>query len=31
MGAGSEIFSHDNPRYFEFLKTRIRPPASGVW
>lgn len=31
MGAGSEIFSHDNPGYFEFLKTRIRPPASGVW
>jgi hypothetical protein len=31
MGAGSEIFSEDDPKYFEFLKTRIRPPESGAW
>ena len=31
MGAGSEIFSEDDPKYFDFLKTRIKPPESGVW
>ena len=31
MGAGSEIFSNDHSRYFDFLKTRLDPPASGQW
>jgi tetratricopeptide (TPR) repeat protein len=31
MGAGSDIFLEDNAKYFAFLKTRIEPPASGVW
>jgi len=31
MGAGKEIFEDDAPKYFEFLKTVIEPPASGVW
>jgi tetratricopeptide (TPR) repeat protein len=31
MGAGQEIFSQDDPKYFEFLKTRLKPPASGAW
>ena len=31
MGAGSDIFTGSNPKYFEFLKTRIARPASGVW
>ena len=28
---GKGIFSQENPKYFEFLQTRIRPPVSGVW
>lgn len=31
MGAGLEIFSREDPKYFEFLKTRLEPPASGRW
>lgn len=31
MGAGAEIFSTDEPKYFDFLKTRLQPPASGQW
>ena len=31
MGAGRKIFESDDPKYFEFLKTRIKPPASGEW
>ena len=31
MGAGSDIFSQDDPRYFDFLKSRLEPPASGQW
>lgn len=31
MGAGSEIFAKDDEKYFNFLKTKIRPPANGVW
>lgn len=31
MGAGKEIFESDHPKYFEFLKTKLEPPASGEW
>ncbi|MDO8043111.1 M48 family metallopeptidase [Janthinobacterium sp. SUN137] len=31
MGAGKGIFEHEDPKYFEFLKTKILPPASGEW
>jgi len=31
MGAGAELFSQEDPRYFDFLKTRLEPPASGQW
>lgn len=31
MGAGKEIFEQEDQRYFDFLKTRIAPPADGVW
>lgn len=29
MGAGSELFDEDDPKYFAFLKTKIAPPAGG--
>ena len=31
MGAGKEIFEQDDSKYFEFLKTKIPPPADGAW
>ncbi len=31
MGAGKEIFKYDDPKYFEFLKTKLKPPANGEW
>jgi len=31
MFEGKEIFSRENPKYFDFLKTRLKPPASGQW
>lgn len=31
MAEGKEIFEQDDPKYFEFLKTRIKPPANGTW
>lgn len=31
MHEGKEIFSAENPKYFEFLKTQIQKPASGEW
>ncbi len=31
MGAGKAIFEHEDPKYFEFLKTKLLPPASGGW
>ncbi|MCG8057840.1 MAG: tetratricopeptide repeat protein [Candidatus Thiodiazotropha endolucinida] len=31
MGAGKEIFETENPKYFEFLKTVLKPPANGKW
>jgi len=31
MGAGKEIFSEDDPKYFAFVKTILKPPASGEW
>jgi hypothetical protein len=31
MGAGRDIFDNDDPKYFEFLKTRISQPAGGEW
>ena len=31
MAEGKDIFSAENPKYFEFLKTVLKPPASGQW
>jgi tetratricopeptide (TPR) repeat protein len=31
MGAGKDIFAQEKPKYFEFLKTVLKPPASGKW
>ncbi len=29
MGGGKQIFDNENPRYFEFLKTKIQPGPGG--
>jgi tetratricopeptide (TPR) repeat protein len=29
MGAGYEIFQHEAPKYFAFIKTRMKPPPGG--
>jgi tetratricopeptide (TPR) repeat protein len=29
MGAGPDIFSDDDPKYFDFLKTVLKPPEGG--
>lgn len=31
MGAGKDIFALENPKYFEFLQTKILPPANSDW
>jgi tetratricopeptide (TPR) repeat protein len=31
MAEGRDIFARDDGKYFAFLTTRIKPPASGVW
>lgn len=31
MGAGSKIFKNEQPKYFDFLKTKLEPPIGGVW
>lgn len=31
MGAGKAIFESEDQKYFEFLKTKISPPADGQW
>lgn len=31
MLEGKDIFATDDAKYFEFLKTKLSPPASGVW
>jgi hypothetical protein len=31
MGAGKDIFEREDPKYFDFLKTKISPPAGGEW
>jgi tetratricopeptide (TPR) repeat protein len=31
MLGGREIFNDEEPKYFEYLKTQIRAPESGVW
>lgn len=31
MGAGKEIFSEEDPKYFTHLKTVLLPPANGDW
>jgi tetratricopeptide (TPR) repeat protein len=31
MGDGKDIFENQDPKYFNFLKSRIKPPASGQW
>ena len=29
MGAGDEIFETEDPKYFAFLKTKLKPPRGG--
>lgn len=29
MGAGDEIFETEDPKYFAFLKTKLKPPLGG--
>jgi hypothetical protein len=29
MGGGEEIFQEDDPKYWEFLKTKLEPPPGG--
>lgn len=29
MGAGEEIFESEDPKYFAFLKTKLKPPRGG--
>jgi hypothetical protein len=29
MGSGYDLFSEADPKYFRFLKTRLKPPAGG--
>ena len=31
MLEGKDIFSQEDAKYFEFLKTKVQPPANGVW
>jgi tetratricopeptide (TPR) repeat protein len=31
MGAGKKIFESEDPKYFSFLKTVLKPPADGQW
>lgn len=31
MSAGKDVFAAENPKYFEFLKTFLKPPADGQW
>jgi len=31
MGAGADIFGVEDPKYFQFLKTVLKPPANGNW
>lgn len=31
MLEGAEIFQTDSSKYFDFLKTKLSPPASGQW
>lgn len=31
MGAGKEIFENDDPKYFNYLKTVLKPPANEKW
>ncbi|WP_315134615.1 tetratricopeptide repeat protein [Achromobacter marplatensis] len=31
MGAGKEIFEQEDPKYFEFVKTKLDAPMSGEW
>ena len=29
MGAGEEILQQEDPKYFKFLKTKLKPPPGG--
>ena len=29
MGAGTEVFEHEDPKYLAFLKTKLEPPPGG--
>lgn len=31
MAEGAKIFGSEDAKYFAFLKTRMKPPASGTW
>ena len=31
MGAGLKLFELEDPRYLDFLKSAVEPPAGGEW
>lgn len=31
MGGGKEIFKPEDPKYFAFVKSKLKPPANGSW
>ena len=31
MGGGKEVFAAEDPKYFDFVKTVLKPPANGKW
>ena len=31
MAAGKAIFDDEDPKYFNHLKTVLKPPANGKW
>ena len=31
MLEGAELFGEEDPKYFEFIKQHLRPPADGKW
>ncbi|PMS16908.1 hypothetical protein C0Z18_22500 [Trinickia dabaoshanensis] len=31
MGAGRKIFDREDPKYFEFLQTKLEKPVNGEW
>lgn len=31
MGGGKEIFAPEDPKYFAFVRSKLKPPANGPW